>query len=170
MHMSTDVPLVVAAVPRPQTGPPQRPPAVAGTFYPAEPAQLSRTVDDLLGLDQPPRDPWAAAMVPHAALKYSGRLAAAVLRRIAIPETVIIIGPKHSRLGVDSPWRAPDLVFAGHHTRIGSPVGPAPVQRRRRSAAGRGRPRAGNTRLRCSCPAGPPGPCIPGCGHNHRCG
>ena len=40
-------------------------------------------------------------MVPHAALKYSGAIAAAVLQRIRIPKTVIVIGPKHTALGVE---------------------------------------------------------------------
>src|SRR5438132_607189 len=40
-------------------------------------------------------------MVPHAGLIYSGRLAAAVLKRLRIPRTVIILGPKHTALGTD---------------------------------------------------------------------
>jgi AmmeMemoRadiSam system protein B len=40
-------------------------------------------------------------MVPHAGLIYSGQLAAEVLRRVEIPETVIVIGPKHTRHGVE---------------------------------------------------------------------
>jgi AmmeMemoRadiSam system protein B len=40
-------------------------------------------------------------MLPHAGLIYSGRLAAAVLNRLEIPETVIIIGPKHTSQGVE---------------------------------------------------------------------
>lgn len=41
-------------------------------------------------------------MVPHAGLVYSGRIAAQVLERLEIPETVLVLGPKHTRLGV--PW------------------------------------------------------------------
>jgi AmmeMemoRadiSam system protein B len=41
-------------------------------------------------------------MVPHAGLVYSGQLAADVLKRVEIPSTVIILSPKHTRLGV--PW------------------------------------------------------------------
>jgi AmmeMemoRadiSam system protein B len=40
-------------------------------------------------------------MVPHAGLRYSGRIAAATLQRVQIPDTVIIICPKHTRMGVD---------------------------------------------------------------------
>jgi AmmeMemoRadiSam system protein B len=51
----------------------------------------------------------SAALVPHAGLLYSGRLAASVLKRLKIPKHVIVIGPKHTRLGVEfavAPYRA----------------------------------------------------------------
>ncbi len=79
-----------------------RPPAVAGMFYPAEDAEREWLVDELLnGL--PPVKPTTveAAMVPHAGLRYSGRIAADVWRRIKMPESVLIIGPKHTADGVD---------------------------------------------------------------------
>jgi AmmeMemoRadiSam system radical SAM enzyme/AmmeMemoRadiSam system protein B/AmmeMemoRadiSam system protein A len=88
-------------VPRATTGPSVRPPAVAGTFYPAEPGELSRLVDRCLAGDPVERRSCPAVMVPHAGLIYSGRLAADVLRRVEIPETVIVIGPKHTRHGVE---------------------------------------------------------------------
>src|SRR5262249_18704013 len=44
---------------------------------------------------------WPAAMVPHAGLRFSGGLAARALKRLRIPDTVIVIGPKHTPLGVD---------------------------------------------------------------------
>ena len=40
-------------------------------------------------------------MIPHAGLQYSGRIAGQVLARLQIPSTVIIIGPKHTRDGVE---------------------------------------------------------------------
>jgi AmmeMemoRadiSam system radical SAM enzyme/AmmeMemoRadiSam system protein B/AmmeMemoRadiSam system protein A len=89
-----------STVPGPVRGPAVRPAAVAGTFYEADPAALARTVDDLLGGDATP-EPWPAAMVPHAGLRFSGRIAADVLKRIKIPSTVIVIGPKHTPHGVD---------------------------------------------------------------------
>ena len=101
---STDVPVMVVNIPKPQQGEDERPPAVAGTFYPDDPQELSQVVDKLLGDDTPSKSSWAAAMVPHAGLIYSGRIAAEVLRKIQIPDTVIVIGPKHTRLGVD--WAA----------------------------------------------------------------
>lgn len=98
--MTTEPKLVLASVPRPEQGPAIRPAAVAGNFYPADPAELDRLVEDLLG-DPCAKESWPAVMVPHAGLRFSGRIAAAVLRQIHIPKTVFILGPKHTSLGVD---------------------------------------------------------------------
>ena len=57
-------------------------------------------------------------MLPHAGLQFSGRVAGAVLRQITIPETVIIIGPKHTPHGVDwavaphTTWQLPGATVA----------------------------------------------------------
>jgi AmmeMemoRadiSam system protein B/AmmeMemoRadiSam system protein A len=86
--------------PKASIGPSVRPAAVAGTFYPADPAELGTLLDKLLeGSSRV--DPWPAAMVPHAGLRFSGSLAAKVLKRLSIPDTVIVLGPKHTPLGVD---------------------------------------------------------------------
>jgi AmmeMemoRadiSam system protein B/AmmeMemoRadiSam system protein A len=98
--LSSVVPVSVSTAPKPVRGPAVRPPAVAGTFYEADPAELSRTVDRLLAGDRNPQR-WQAALVPHAGLKFSGRIAADVLKRIDIPQTIIVIGPKHTTLGMD---------------------------------------------------------------------
>jgi AmmeMemoRadiSam system protein B/AmmeMemoRadiSam system protein A len=94
--------LSISTAPRAVRGPAQRPPGVAGMFYPADPAELSRMVDGLLA-NGSPRAPaaWPAAMLPHAGLIYSGRIAATVLKRLQLPETIIVIGPKHTPLGVE---------------------------------------------------------------------
>jgi AmmeMemoRadiSam system radical SAM enzyme/AmmeMemoRadiSam system protein B/AmmeMemoRadiSam system protein A len=100
----------VATLPKAVRGPAVRQPAVAGQFYEANPEQLSRTVDQLLSGERRP-EPWPAALVPHAGLKFSGALAAAVLRRLQIPRTVIVIGPKHTPQGMD--WAvAPQQTWA----------------------------------------------------------
>lgn len=91
----------VTNVPQPLPGPPSRPPAVAGQFYPADSAQLEKYVDELTPKDSVDPKKWNAAMVPHAGLRFSGKLAADVLRRIEYPETVIVIGPKHTMIGMD---------------------------------------------------------------------
>ena len=91
----------VSSVPRPRVGPQVRPPAVAGAFYPGEPSQLRKMIDDLLADGDVQPAAWPGILVPHAGLIYSGRLAAQTFRRVRIPETVIIIAPKHTRQGVD---------------------------------------------------------------------
>jgi AmmeMemoRadiSam system protein B len=98
--LTTTSPLQVTNVPRPVRGQAVRPAAVAGTFYSANPDELSRSLDFLLAGERT-EEPWPAAMVPHAGLVYSGRIAAAVLKRLRIPQTVIVIGPKHTALGMD---------------------------------------------------------------------
>ena len=76
-----------------------RPPAVAGSFYPADARALTAQVDGFLGAEVGVPEAWPAMMVPHAGLIYSGQIAAQVFRRVRIPSTVIILGPKHTRLG-----------------------------------------------------------------------
>jgi AmmeMemoRadiSam system radical SAM enzyme/AmmeMemoRadiSam system protein B/AmmeMemoRadiSam system protein A len=95
--------------PEPQPGPAKRPAAVAGTFYPSDPAALRRVVDDCLADIPLEKERWCAIMVPHAGLKYSGRIAADVWKRVEIPGSVIILGPKHTPHGVD-------LALAPHRT------------------------------------------------------
>lgn len=98
--LASAAPVRVSTAPRPVRGPAARPAAVAGTFYEADFQELSRTVDRLLEGERRPES-WPAALVPHAGLKYSGRIAADVLKRIRIPKTVIVLGPKHTPLGVE---------------------------------------------------------------------
>jgi AmmeMemoRadiSam system protein B/AmmeMemoRadiSam system protein A len=89
-----------------------REPAVAGTFYPAGERETRRMVESLLGKPAP-AEPWSGAMVPHAGWRYSGRLAADVLKRIAYPSDVVVLGPKHTRWGANwavdphSTWSLP---------------------------------------------------------------
>jgi pyruvate formate lyase activating enzyme len=91
---------VVSTAPSPVRGPAVRPAAVAGKFYDADPAALARTVDELLAGDAAP-EAVHAAMVPHAGLRFSGRIAADVLKRVRIPKTVIVLGPNHTGRGME---------------------------------------------------------------------
>ena len=79
-----------------------RPAAVAGKFYPGTAEELWPLIDKLIGELPAKKQACPAVMVPHAGLVYSGQLAADVLKRVEIPSTVIILSPKHTRLGV--PW------------------------------------------------------------------
>jgi AmmeMemoRadiSam system protein B len=80
---------------------PVRPPAVAGRFYPGDPATLAATVDRLLKRVAVPDDdaPGPAYVVPHAGYQYSGPTAAHVYARLRARadrvQRVIIIGPAH---------------------------------------------------------------------------
>src|SRR5215212_402050 len=78
-----------------------RPPAVAGSFYPADPHRLRSEVARLLAAA-----PRAAAsgrpkaiIAPHAGYRYSGQVAAAAFATLeeAAPsiERVVLIGPAH---------------------------------------------------------------------------
>ncbi|MEZ6115337.1 MAG: AmmeMemoRadiSam system radical SAM enzyme [Pirellulaceae bacterium] len=107
-------------VPRPQSGPAVRSPAVAGTFYPGHPEQMQQALDEMIPTAAVAKEKVSAVMLPHAGWRFSGRLAADVLRRIEIPENVIIIGPKHTAMGVDwavapnETWALPGVEIASN--------------------------------------------------------
>ena len=78
-----------------------RPPAVAGLFYPASPAQLHTDVQTYLrashtsDTEQPPK----AIIVPHAGYVYSGPVAASAYSQL-LParkriQRVVLLGPSH---------------------------------------------------------------------------
>ena len=104
--------------PQPQQGPALRKSAVAGKFYPSSPNALAGLINNCLGEVPIEKEHWPAVMVPHAGLQYSGRIAGQVFRRVRIPESVIIIGPRHTRNGVDlavapnAEWELPGQIVA----------------------------------------------------------
>jgi len=76
-----------------------RPPAVAGQFYPADPATLRAALDGFLRDAEPPRVAGPVAIVvPHAGYIYSGQIAADAYRQAAaMPvDTVVILGTNHT--------------------------------------------------------------------------
>lgn len=75
----------------------ERPPAVAGTFYPADPAELASTVAELLAAYAPLPALPHAVISPHAGYRYSGALTAQALAatRAAKPDVVVILSPSH---------------------------------------------------------------------------
>jgi AmmeMemoRadiSam system radical SAM enzyme/AmmeMemoRadiSam system protein B/AmmeMemoRadiSam system protein A len=97
---STEPRTTLTNVPKPQTGPSVRRPAVAGRFYPGTPEEVDKMLDELLPAAPKP-EAWAGVMVPHAGWIFSGRLAAESLSRVQIPERVIIVAPKHAPIGAD---------------------------------------------------------------------
>lgn len=77
-----------------------RPPAVAGMFYPSEPAELEQVVGSLLAaVPQTPSLPARILVAPHAGYVYSGSTAAhayALLARSPTPiHRVLLLGPTH---------------------------------------------------------------------------
>jgi AmmeMemoRadiSam system protein B len=89
-------------------------PAVAGSFYPSDAAELSAQIREYLTPENglTPRNV-KACLVPHAGYMYSGHVAGAVFSSIRIPIKVVILGVRHRPPG--SPvaiisggaWRTP---------------------------------------------------------------
>ena len=116
----------VEMTPKPAAGGDVRPAAVAGKFYPGDAAGVAAELDRMLESrtgtparhndsnadgQECPSYKCAAAMVPHAGWRFSGKLAADVLKQIELPRTVIVIGPKHTPNGLD--WAvAPNRVWS----------------------------------------------------------
>ena len=75
-----------------------RPAAVAGRFYPADPAVLRADVNSYLS---PLRESIRAigCLVPHAGYIYSGQVAGAVFSRVEIPQRSIVLCPNHTGYG-----------------------------------------------------------------------
>lgn len=83
----------------------RRPPAVAGTFYPADPAELAEMVDGHLAIAAARASSAGAPhvadplglLVPHAGLVYSGLVAAIAWRLVAgrAPLSVMLLGTNH---------------------------------------------------------------------------
>jgi hypothetical protein len=79
-----------------------RPPAVAGSFYPADPAALRAAVEEALAAaaDRVPAGPVPkAVIVPHAGYVYSAPIAASAYARV-LPgagtiSRVVLLGPAH---------------------------------------------------------------------------
>jgi AmmeMemoRadiSam system protein B len=89
-----------------------RSPAVAGQFYPQDPKELKRQLDEFLSGEISPDLSILGAVVPHAGYVYSGSVAAEVYARLPQRETYVILGPNHHGLGApvalsrDS-WKTP---------------------------------------------------------------
>ena len=77
-----------------------RRPAVAGSFYPANPKELSTQLDSLLKVETEASNV-RGIVVPHAGYVYSGAVAGEVFAAAEIPKQVILIGPKHYAAGAN---------------------------------------------------------------------
>jgi hypothetical protein len=107
-----------------------REPAVAGLFYPSDPARLSRVLDRYLAEAKPEPVPGLKALIcPHAGYEYSGQVAAAGYKLLVGREyrTVILMAPSHyARLSGASVSRAD--VFR-------TPLGDVPISEKARALA-----------------------------------
>lgn len=74
-----------------------RPAAVAGSWYPGDPDQLSEDVERMLDASRPVYDPPLGIIVPHAGYAYSGPIAAAGFRQLRDGEyeVAVIIASDH---------------------------------------------------------------------------
>lgn len=91
-----------------------RPPAVAGSFYPADAGELARQVDEFCaGTESGERTRAVACVVPHAGYMYSGHVAGAVYGELYPPHRYILLGPRHYPQGQpmailsEGSWRTP---------------------------------------------------------------
>src|SRR6266446_4998937 len=95
-------------------------PAVAGRFYPSDPAELTALVRKYAKADSqvaPVRI--RACLVPHAGYVYSGHVAGAVFARIALPKRILVLGVRHYPRGES----AAILSSGAWHT----PLGDVPI-------------------------------------------
>lgn len=74
-----------------------RAPAVAGRFYPAQPAELRRELESYI--QEQPQQAAIGCVVPHAGIMYSGHVAGAVYARLQPVSSYIILCPNHSGYG-----------------------------------------------------------------------
>jgi len=71
-----------------------RPPAVAGSFYPASPRELAQQIEEFTPASGT-KIRARGCVVPHAGYMYSGHVAGAVYAAIEIPARCILLGPRH---------------------------------------------------------------------------
>jgi len=103
----------------------KRAPAVAGAFYPGDPAELKKAVDESLAkAPQPPKlaGPVVSLMVPHAGYAFSATVAAAGYKAVSDSyDVVVVFGAAHA---MPVPAAALDDVEA-----FETPLGDVPVDR-----------------------------------------
>ena len=106
--------------------PAERPARLAGSWYPADPTELTKELDTALAAakEEPAELParhLLGVIVPHAGYRFSARTAAAAYRLVgeAHPKRVFVMGPSHH-----SPIRGVVLVEA---RTFGTPLGPLTI-------------------------------------------
>lgn len=107
------------------TVPEIRPSPIAGTWYQAQPAALSREVDGYINAARLPDLPGdvVAIIAPHAGHRYSGAVAGYAFAAIKdrTPDTVVIVSPMHQLYPFD--------LISSAHSAYATPLGEIPVDR-----------------------------------------
>lgn len=96
-----------------------RPPAVAGSFYPAAASELQRQVEELLAqVQKPDVGEVRGLLVPHAGYMFSGGVAAAAWKAVEGEkfDAVLLVGPSH-RIPLD---HSAVLVDGSYSTPLGT--------------------------------------------------
>src|SRR3954452_5932950 len=75
-----------------------RQPAVAGRFYPADPATLRHDIQEYASITGN-KIHAIGCVAPHAGYMYSGHVAGAVYARLELPKRYIILCPNHTGVG-----------------------------------------------------------------------
>jgi len=97
--------------------------ALAGAWYPADAGELGALVKGYLAEGPPvPPLPTAAVILPHAGYRYSGSVAAAVLRTVSPHplRRVVVLGPSHSQA-------LPNRLSIPDATHVETPLGRVPL-------------------------------------------
>lgn len=90
-----------------------REPAVAGRFYPARAAEITRELPSYFPQEKPEPVQAIGCVVPHAGWMYSGHVAGAVYAHLRLPRRLIILCPRHFPMGqplainLAGAWRTP---------------------------------------------------------------
>jgi hypothetical protein len=89
-----------------------REPIVAGQFYPGSPSSLEKQISGFIDKKAAKEDV-IGLVSPHAGYMYSGAVAGAVISRIKLKDTFIIMGPNHTGYGkpfsimTEGAWKTP---------------------------------------------------------------
>lgn len=106
-----------------------RNPAVAGVFYPIDPAEINAMLARLFGHDQAeaPEPAPKALIAPHAGWSFSGAVAAAAYRNIrhSAIHTIVLLGNAHASLF--------DGIALDPHVAWRTPLGDVPLDKTMRS-------------------------------------
>ena len=98
-----------------------RQPEVAGQFYPGTEQELRQELQQLIP-ENNLKQRAVGVISPHAGYIYSGSTAGKMLASIAIPRTVIILGPNHHGIG--------SLAALSPEDSWQTPLGPVPIEKR----------------------------------------